>query len=654
MADFLTDAEMEALEAGERRTAADVAEISDEQMMELEARANAKPIGMGRAALRGAVQGVTDLAEGALGFGGTRALLDSIARYRGKQSARAVFETLMAPYMPPEPVTEDEITTERVVRSATTGIPMSLTGASAVPAALGAVGSITGPLASEVVRRGGGGRVAQTVAGAVGGMGPGIAGGAMGAAMRGRSVPLAGARSREAAELAAAADLRGAVGASAVERATQRLREEVRAGASIPGHARTAQVLMDDAPGVVGLEAAVARRFPDIQSRAAARLDENQAAVNLAEDMMAGAGPDALVSGWRDARDIARAGVREAYERVDPSSVATVSAGRIKDAAQQIVEEAGEELASKLPSEVNLIARYGDEIDFSSLQRLRTSLSDTVRGLSRDPGKATDLRFAQRLRASVDQTLDDLAQSGQGAAPALREAITRRAEFGRLFDQRHPAVRALEQNERATAVVDTIASGGTKRPVEEARRVIEAVGRDTQAHEGLKRMWLDRALGGQSLWDARSESSIQFLRKNAAASSVILGQEGHAAALRLIERVRNLRFGRVGTRGMALGTGSSIPESGELADSAGSALLALLRGRPGQAASVAAGKAYDWLVRSTTPQMRSEILADALMDPQQAMNLLESARPERLEAFLASARSHVARQAARQAATESE
>jgi len=426
--------------------------------------------------------------------------------------AREVFERLMGPYLM-ETDNPLEAAVQGGVRGAVNTIPTL--GYGAVSPALSIVSGALGGGASEAATSLGAHPALAAGIGVATSMAASGAGSGIRNAVRGRRVPFSGSRSREAAELAAAADLRGAIGGDAVDDAVGLLRAEDALGPSMPGHARTAQVLADRAPGMVGFEAAQARRYPALQASAAARLAENRRAVNVAEDALSSGSVDDLVPAWKQARDASQNAVRDAYAAVDPSTVGPVSAGRLKSAAAAITVDAGEELSHKLPSELRVIERYGDEIDFWQLQRVRTSLSDTIRGLSRDPGKATDLRYAKILKSAVDETIDDLAQSGNAAAPALREAISARASHGRLFDQTHPAVRALEKDERAGAVVATIASGGTKRPTEEARRVLAAVGEGSQAHEGMKRLWLDRALGGKTLWEASPDKATQFLEKNA-------------------------------------------------------------------------------------------------------------------------------------------
>lgn len=609
-----------------------------------------EPIGLGRAAVQGGIRGAVDMAAGLAGSPvGAPLRLAAAAIGRDPsvladpstagQRARQIFEKIAAPYLAPTGTVG-----EAIVSGGARGI------VGALPT-LG-VGSASAPL--TLAASGAGGAVSEGATAA--GLDPRVAAGlgiatsigistaptTLGAVARGRALPGLD-RGRESAEIAAAAQLRGAIGKDAVDDAVALLDDEIALG-SVPGQARTSQVLMDRAPGVVGLEGAQARRFPALQSAAARRLQQNEPAVNAAmDDIQVGAAGD-LAPSWQAARDASAARVRAAYDAVDPSAVGAIQTAGLKAVASRMAAEAGDELRGKLPGEVAMIGRYGDAIDFPALQRLRTSLSDTARELSRTKPGSADLRYAQQLKAAVDDELGRLADAGVSAAPALKAAIGARAEHGRLYDIRHPSVKALEGNERASAVVDAIASGSTKRPTEEARRVLDAVGRGTDGHEGLKRLWMDNALGGRAIWNAKHENSIAWLRKNEAASREILGDEAHATAIRLLERARQLQYGHVGKRGSALGTGSNLPDSDELADAATGVLGFLIKGKPGAAASVAAGKAWDWLVTRTTSDQRAEILNEALLDPKRARELLTTVTPERLERWKRGMESNIGRQ----------
>lgn len=609
------------------------------------------PIGLVRAAGQGALQAATDImrAIAFTPFGGAGLRVGAaIASGSPKPLGEGVrvgqeIDRFVEPAIQPTG-TLGEAAVQGGVRGVLGTIPTLGMGTAAVPLSVAAGG--VGGTTSEVAREMGAPPLVAAGLGALASMGVAAGGSGLAAVARGRR-GLDRLGGREAAEIAAATELRGAIGADSVDDATRLLAAEDAAG-SLPGRARTSQVLMDRAPGVVGLEASQARRFPALQSAAAERLRANENAINLAAENVQQGARDALVPAWQQAREASQGAVRAAYQAVDPTDVGPIPTAGIKAAAEKIVAEAGDELAGKLPGEVRLIGGYGDAVDFPTLQRLRTSLSDTARDLARTKPGSTDLRFATQLKGAVDDELTRLAESGAEAAPALRAAIATRAEHGRLYDLRHPAVKALSERENPEAVVQAVV--GAKRPTEEARRVLAAVGRDTEGHEGLKRLWMDKALGGEALWDANPAKAVKWLRANEAASRQILGDEGHNLAVRLLERSRQLQYGRVGTPGMALGTGSALPSSGEAFDAASSALGSLIRGHPGQAASIAAGKAWDWLVTRTTSEQRAEILNEALMDPKRARELLTTITPERLARWKKSMEANIARTSARTAA----
>lgn len=614
-----------------------------------------EPIGAGRAALQGAFQGARDTAAttaynpslmglparvaGAVISRDPHALIDpNIAA----TAIRNVGSDYVAP--PSGPL---EAAIQGGTRGAVATLP-TLGMGGAGPVLSVASGAAGGSVTDALIAAGVDPKVAMA-AGLVTSLGVSAGPSAVKAAAGGRRLPGMD-RGQEAAEIAAATQLRGAIGGpQRVPAAVAALDNEL-AGAA-PGQARTAQVLADEAPGVLGLEGAQARRYPELQSAAAERLRQNENAVRLAERGIQQGDAAALTPAWQAARDASQGRVRAAYGAIDPAEVGAIGTRGLKAAAKELVDDAGPELAGTIPPQVRLIDGYGDTIDFSTLQRLRTSVSDTARQLAREARGSAAERAALRLKGAIDDEINALAAGGSEAAPALQTAIATRAQHGRLFDPRHPAVKALEGNERAGAVVDAIASGSTKRPTEEVRRVLSAVGRDTEAHEGLKRLWMDRALGGEALWDASVPKAMAFLRKNEAASREILGDEGHDLAVRMLERTRQLQYGRVGTPAMAMGTGSALPDAGETADAATTVLGHLIRGNPGKAISATAGKAWDRLLKSTTSDQRVEILNEALLNPKRARELLTTVTPQRFNQWWKSMESSIARQTARTAIT---
>lgn len=649
--DFLTDAEMAALEGGGGAAPPDF--ISDEEMARLDAGSplGNKPLGVARAAGQGALQAGVDILRAlaytpvgvplrlgvAVASGNPRALNEG--RYSGEELEKAT-----APAIRPTE-TYGEAAAQGLTRGVVGAIPTLGMGTASAPLTLAASG--LGSASSEVAREAG---ANPWLAGGIGlltSLGVTGAGSGMAAAAKGRRGLDRWIGGREGAEIAAATEIRGAIGKSAIDDSTGLLREEVTG--SLPGQARTAQVLADRAPGMVNLEARQARRFPDLQSQAAARHTENQRAVDIATDQLGLGGRGDLLPAWKAARDTSEQAVKAAYAATDKLGNPSVPTANLKQLAREMTEESRKWLRGSVPQQASGLLDEADSMPLSDLRNLRTALSDRARQLASAPGSSPrEIRNVQRLKDAVDEELSALAATGDPTAPALRTAIETRAAHGRLFDMKHPAVKALSEKENPEAVVQAIA--GSKRPSEEARRVLSAVGRDTEGHDGLKRLWMDTALKGKPLWGADPDSAIGWLSKNERASREILGDQGHELAIRLIERSRQLKFGRVGFKGMALSTGSGVQNEGEAIDAAASALGALMKGHPGKAASITAGKMWDWLVTNTTSEQRAEILNEALINPKRALELLTTVKPERFAQWQKAMQTNIARQTARSGA----
>lgn len=615
-------------------------------------------IGLGRAAAQGLVRGGLDLGMAVADSTAVGIPLRAAAAFIGRSpaavtstaKAKQIFESLMEPYLR-KPGTEGERTAETLTRSAVTGIPIGLAGGGA----LGAVGAITGPLAGEIARRTGnsyevaGVPVGEIAANAVGGMAPGAVVSAAARLPGGARIARGVSEQfrRETAERAVAQTLKRSV--DNADEAAAVLDREAR-GLAGAGRPSTAQALMDDAPGVLSLEASTARDVPGLNTRLAQQraLSADEIASEAARAFPGR--PGAVQEGFSRLRDASKEGYQAAYAAIDDAAVGPVSLGRVKGAAREIIDGAGQFGARGVPALARRVLNAGDDVSFAELQKLRAAINDRLKTVSpavrSGAGTASPAEEAalMRLKASVDDTFRSLEGSGSDAAKQLAAANSRYARYQETYGRAHKTIRNLMDREDPGDVVKRLVGSGTARPSDEARRLVRALSDDPDALEGMRRVWMQEAFGVDDLSNASGARAVKFLQEHERPSRILLGDDGYETAKALADRVRKTTYGRAGTPGFSQGTGSANAALSDHLDAGAEALTAVVNTGPTGAAWNAVVK---WMRDNATAEAQKQLLADALVDPKIARDLLRKVTPSNFREWTQRMDQHLRTSAAR-------
>jgi len=308
-------------------------------------------------------------------------------------------------------------------------------------------------------------------------------------------------------------------------------------------------------------------------------------------------------------------------------------------------------------------------VSFSELRRWRTAITDEARDLRRavnTGGSSARLRNVERLRESVDEIIDGLEASGTPAATQLREANAAFRAHQSIYSRAHPSVRKLLDNEDAADALVPILNRSSERPVEDARRLVAGLGDDAEALDGLRRLTADeilwRSMGrsakshGVAAPSSASGTSLGVqLVENEGPLRVLFGDEQYTLLRRLAERIDTTTYGRGGTSGFSMSTGSAFKDADAQAMAGAEAAADMLGAvmRPGSTVrQKVMEKAREWLMDSATAAEQRRLLEDAMVDPKVARDLLLDVTPERFVAWQARMKEHINRSTARSGLTQ--
>jgi len=526
----------------------------------------------------------------------------------------------------------------------------------------GLASSIIGSIAAESAKEAGLPGWAQIVAGVAGSASPGALGAIAPripgvAAVTGRvGRGLSPTMRADAARMGAAQTLRGNVGN--VPQAADALARESH-GLNGPGLASTAQTLRREAPGMIGLEGGLVKTSSaGLGERLAARRAENASQIDDAYGAALRGDPAAVRPGLTSRIAASKKDYQKLYDAIDDASVGPVSLAGVKAEAKAIADEAGQYGAKTVPRLAKLVAEADDVTSFTDLRRLRTALTDETRSLRASVkmgGSAEELRNASRLLSKVDDEIDALGSAGTPAAGQLRTANAAYREHQALYSRAHPTVRKLLDNEDPGDAIAALLSRGTARPAEDARRLVAGLKGDADSIEGLRRLTADELVWRASGRAARAEGAVSpssvsganlggALTENEPALRVIFGDEQFDLLRRLAARIDATTYGRAGTPGFYMSTGSALKSAEQQgaagADAVADALGAIMS-PAGAVRRKAAEKAREWLADKATLDQQRRLLEDAMVDPKVARDLLLDVTPERFTAWQARMKQHI-------------
>ncbi|OFV80468.1 MAG: hypothetical protein A2W26_03505 [Acidobacteria bacterium RBG_16_64_8] len=456
----------------------------------------------------------------------------------------------------------------------------------------------SGEAAAQATQEGGGGTVAQLIASLLAGGGvsamaarreaakQSAARAASGATGAGKGLTMA---EKLAAERVARSGFGvGGISSSSRTKGVERLRqgadlldEEVAARAAGELPLSPSTILSPAAPNVNALQRGLART-----ERQGAELSADLAAQRLQTEGRIGAGaaieragaPEALADSYTAVHDELAGAVNDAYKEyrrllgTDPPPIAIVP---LRRRAAKIVREAGIRFPSDaLPNPTNpstgmkLLDDIMEtrELSLKELEQLRKLATNSAAQASMVGNKALARNWYE-LRNGVEDTMTHYATTaGKNSkkVEALRAAIGKRAELGRLFDEKHAASKMFEYDVLVDGMKKRVL--GAKDPAGEIRRIRMIIAQSDNAPEATKALQsvvFDSVFGPQAFMDAtegamkKAQSALLVPRNRLA----IDGAYGTGHAQKMAERFargrRALSEG-VGTKGETLRTGSNI------------------------------------------------------------------------------------------------
>jgi hypothetical protein len=393
-------------------------------------------------------------------------------------------------------------------------------------------------------------------------------------------------------------------------------------------------------------------------ARNQARLD----AMGRAAPMPLGQAPEALGAPVRSAlkssQDAARAGVRQAFQAIEadgPAQIPTAEiARRVGFAAHDTYGAGSGGMPKQLADVLDDFQRFGDLGGMSNrdgvstvqfLQNIRSRLGN-VAGMASRGGDNQLASAAGSARQALDAAVEDFATSGRGVAPeqlgAWRDAIAKRREMGATFGRSGegaPAVqnilnrdqygRPMMPDDKVTDAA--IASAGN------VRQVLKAAGQNAQqVQQALQTRFMDKFMSAaQTRTDILDASGNRATPVSAAQAKTFWKQnENTARALFPPDQFAQLRrlmgdFAETSaTQGVAASRGSPTAQNLMVGNMIARSTGGLVDpSSPAAQTLVGLGPTMRLLYSAPETATR-DALARALVDPQEAMRLMQLAGPQ--------------------------
>ena len=549
---------------------------------------------------------------------------------------------------------------EAPIRGAVGGLALPL--GPLTPAA--ALASAGGETAAQATEEAGGGPLAQGLAGLVGGGGISVAMARREAASQAarRAAAGAGAGKQSIAErLAAERIARSGFGLGSMhtkagkQLARTRLAQGIealdaeaaaRSAGELP--VSTATTLERIAPNVTSVQRALARQDApgaELSAQLGAVREGVEGRIAQGAALERAGAPAALEDAYSGVHDELSGAVDDAYRQyrkllgAEPPPIAIVP---LRRRAAKIVREAGRRFPSDaLPNPTNpatgkkLLDDLMEtrELSLKELEQLRRLATNSATQASRAGNKALARNWYE-LRNGVEDTLDHFATTGRKnavKAEALRTAIGKRAELGRLFDEKHAASAMFDYDVLVDGMKKRVL--GAKSPATEIQRIRMIIAQSENAPEATKALQsvtFDAVFGPNAFADI-TEGAMKKARnalmqpRNREVLDAAYGAGSSEQMLKRFERARRALSERVGTKGEILGAGSNVSKIDSLLSALGTA-----KSLGGISLTRAAVKKLE----GVKDEQVNEALVRFFTDPEYAAKLLKMVQNDDFESFL--------------------
>jgi hypothetical protein len=419
------------------------------------------------------------------------------------------------------------------------------------------------------------------------------------------------------------------------------------------GAASSAQVLgqrgPDYYPGVEMLSSSLGRESPSYQTRAGQGIAGNLEEIGRAgkQHFPADVAPERVRGRLEEEIAANQAEEAAAYREVDELGVRGSSEPlhrslsemerRSRGGLEEEIPKRQSGLIREHYTEESIDPQTGAKITkpklalLEELHNFRKSVNaDLERYTAKPEGNAYKIRNLMKMKEAIDQSLDETAAAtdvGQAEVGKLRDAIALMRRYESVYSG-HPAIDAFRRyHDEPLKALDT----ALRQPnaAEEIQNLRAALRGDREAEEGLKRLFVRRALLGERVegdlsevtdWVGRASTAKRFIAKHRKAAKEILGsQEAVRSFERFLDRAKKTTGGNVGTGRQAVSTQSGV---------APLAALGIAR-RPASGALEAVAQRLS----ERYPKELSELLESALIEPAIMNKLLEDIPATRFEAW---------------------
>ena len=304
-----------------------------------------------------------------------------------------------------------------------------------------------------------------------------------------------------------------------------------------------------------------------------------------------------------------------------------VNIRRVYEAMEES-EELARGYSGRLPDEVGVLrqtmAEFGDEIDLTEFQRLRSNalLSQRIGGrATADSASQFKARNLSPIIRAYNEVLENLPNNVSNRA--YRKALRLTRENKELLDPRSGYLRSIEQGRRGQSVVGQIRSSRG-----EARRAMTIASRSDGGVESLRATMLDD-LFGESYIDASPNKIRGKLTNYREAFDEIFDDEIRQNIDMFIDALEVHKTGTAGTPAATRVAGSNIGPLGFLMAGAKVAL------HPLDAATSAVTAVQRRMAKDITTNIeRSAILREAVLDRQLLLTLLKMPDQAALPAWM--------------------
>lgn len=399
--------------------------------------------------------------------------------------------------------------------------------------------------------------------------------------------------------------------------------------------------LTDGEPGLAFRENAMARSDSGFRNLLAGRKDAVLSSIEADFDAIRPNGSIEVVTNtFEVAQEVSDRSASGLWDLVDLNSMPQIDTAPLKEAANEVIRRVGKDHPEFIPDEARKILAMPDTIPASRLQTFRSGMLRNFRLSSRGTAETAATARAEHMGpilGAFQKAVDELPEGGSRAYREARDATRRHYE---LFDGRSVAVAALNSMSEGRAIARRLR--GSKRPAQEAERVLRIMEQSPGGADSFRRVLIDE-LTDEGLGNKSVGQMTRELRQHSKFYRTAFGEEKYGQMRDVLRKLRMAQTGSAATTAAAEKTGSGLNSvSGAIRG------LQALMGS-GHAAGEAvqavahAGAYIDQLM------LNRDVMKEFMLDPESGIIILQAPDPKTLPVWTATFDMIVARALSRRA-----